>query len=273
MDRRLTPSNGRVAASHLEGVADAQAFVEGVPQAICQPVVDLLPEPDRRRDRQLLMGASVKTYEDRGGWSFIQSDYDGYVGYVESKALAKPFAPTHFVSTAATHAYDAESFKSRDLVRLSLGSRVEIVNERQKVFETTIGFIPKKHLRPLDRPYQDPVTVAQMLFGVPYLWGGNSSLGIDCSGLVSAALSACGQYCPGDSDLQQQDLGRELNPDDPLRRGDLIFWKGHVAMVVDEDTIIHANAHHMAVVYEGIEQATLRIKAQGDGPITARKRL
>jgi cell wall-associated NlpC family hydrolase len=132
--------------------------------------------------------------------------------------------------------------------------------------------VPKPHLRPISHPFRDPVTVAQLFFGTPYLWGGNSAFGIDCSGLVQAALLACGIACPGDSDLQAA-LGNTVPDDAPMLRGDLIFWKGHVAMVVDDQTLIHANAHHMAVAYEPIDAAIARIKAQGGGTVTGRRRL
>ena len=125
----------------------------------------------------------------------------------------------------------------------------------------------------MEQLFSDPATVAQVFFGTPYLWGGNSSRGIDCSGLVQAAYHACGHICAGDSDLQAEGFGRLLPEGEVLQRGDLVFWKGHVAMMVDEQTLIHANAHHMATVYEGLVQATLRIKAQGDGDITARRRV
>ena len=128
-------------------------------------------------------------------------------------------------------------------------------------------------MRPLDRPFSDPVTIAQLFFGTPYLWGGNSGLGIDCSGLVQAALRACAVPCPGDSDMQLDDLGAEIPAGASLARGDLMFWKGHVGMMVDADVMLHANAHHMATAYEPIADATLRIKAQGDGDVIGRKRL
>lgn len=272
-DRRLTPTNGRVAARHLQGIVTAEAYVDGASRHVSEPIVDLCPKPGGRRDRQLLLGASVMVFEDIEGWAFVQSDADGYVGYVQSGSLTADANPTFRVVTAATHAYETESFKSYDRMRLPFGCKVQVIDERPKMFETPHGFIPKKHLRPLDRPFADPVTVAQLYFGTPYLWGGNSTVGVDCSGLVQAGLQACDIFCPGDSDMQQADLGQDLGPDGPLQRGDLIFWKGHVGIMVDKDVMLHANAHHMAVAYEPIEAATIRIKAQGDGDITARKRL
>lgn len=272
-DRRLTPANGRVAAAHLKGSVEAEAYVAGEPASIGQAVVDLCARPDGPRDRQLLLGAAVTVYERLDGWAFVQSKRDGYVGYLRGSALSAAATPTHRVGTLATHAYDGESFKSRELLHLPFGAEVIVTDERHKMFETPYGYIPKKHLRPLTQPFTDPATIAQLFFGTPYLWGGNSSRGIDCSGLVQTAFHACGYACAGDSDLQCDGFGSLLEPDAPLQRSDLVFWKGHVAMLVDHETLIHANAHHMAVVYEGLAQATLRIKAQGDGDILARKRL
>lgn len=272
-DRRITPANGRVAASHLRGQIEAEVFTDGDAASIGQTVVDLCATPSGKRDRQLLLGADVTIYERRDGWAFVQSKRDGYVGYLAESALVTPQATTHRVATPATHVYATESFKARDLLHLPFGAEVMVIDERHKFFETPQGFIPKKHLRPLEQIFTDPATVAQLYFGVPYLWGGNSTRGVDCSGLVQAAYHACGHLCAGDSDMQESGLGRALDADEQMQRGDLIFWKGHIAMMVDDTTMIHANAHHMAVVYEGLAQATMRIKAQGDGDITARRRV
>jgi len=273
MDRRLTPANGRVAAETLRGHVVADAFVTGEPAQVLPPVTDLCRAPAGPRERQLLLGAGVTVYERRSGWAFVQAQADGYVGYVAEAALGPAREPTHMVATAATHLYDAEDMKSRDLMGLSFGSRVTVLAKGRRFWETAEGFIPKPHLRPLDRPFSDPVTVAQLHFGVPYLWGGNSIRGIDCSGLVQAALRACAIACPGDSDMQRAAVGVDLPEGAAPARGDLWFWTGHVGMVVDADTLLHANAHHMAVAYEPLVKAAARIAAQGDGPVIARKRL
>lgn len=272
MDQRTTPSNGRVAASHLRGIVEAEHFSDGHARQVAQPVADLLRNPGGPRDRQLLFGDAVTVYDEIDGHRFLQSQKDGYVGYVRSDALTTASNPTHFVAVPSGHAYTAPDFKSPEAHPLYLGSPVTIVSHMPRFFETSDGtYIPKPHLRPLDQRFKDPVTVAQMLFGAPYLWGGNTVAGIDCSGLVQIACLACGLPCPGDSDMQASALGTQT--DQPTQRGDLLFWKGHVAIAVDPDTLIHANAHHMAVAYEPASHAIRRIEAQGDGPVTSRRRL
>lgn len=156
---------------------------------------------------------------------------------------------------------------------LVFGSLVRIVDEHRRFMETAGGlFVPGQHLWPIARRFCDPVAVAQMFLGAPYLWGGNTPHGIDCSGLVQAALLAAGVECPGDSDMQQG-LGQPCAVGSALARGDLLFWKGHVALAVDGDTLIHANAHSMSVALEPAGAAIRRIEAQGDGPVTHHRRL
>lgn len=274
MDRRLWPANDRVASDALRGQVDGIDFVNGAARQVAVPVADLRSAPRGNRDRQLQMGQAVCIFDTRDGWSFVQSDLDGYCGYVENALLGENAAPTHRISTRATHIYSLEDFKSAERSSLSFGASVAVVDERRKFFEIAGGgFIPKKHLRPLDRPFNDPATLAQLHFGTPYLWGGNSSFGIDCSGLIQAALIACSIDCPADSDQQMTALGADIPDGEPLQRNDILFWTGHVGLMVDADTMIHANAHHMAVAYEPIMDAIVRIEAQGDGPVIARKRL
>lgn len=225
------------------------------------------------RERELLLGEGFIVLEDDGEIAFGHSEKDGYEGYLTSASLREFVDITHIVSVRSTHLYSAPDFKSPELVALSFGSRVRIVEMQDRFSETSDGaFIPSIHIRPVDPPMTDPIAVAELFLGTPYLWGGNSCNGIDCSGLVQAALIACGQDCPADSNQQERQVGQNLGHNEPAKRGDLLFWKGHVAMVVDSETLIHANANDMAVAYEGIDDAIRRIADQDEGSVSARKR-
>ena len=237
------------------------------------PLVDLCRVPDGPRDRQLLMGEAVEVLARARGWVGVRALRDGYRGHVPEAALGRGTRVTHRVSARATHLYPAPDFKSPERAMLSLGARLEVRGEGARFAETPQGFVPRAHLAPVDRSEPDPVAVAERLLGTPYLWGGNSALGVDCSGLVQMACLACGMSCPGDSDAQARALGQPVPDDAPLQRGDLLFWRGHVAWVAGPETLIHANAHHMAVTFEPLAEAIARIEAQGDGPVTARRRL
>ncbi|PYE84282.1 NlpC/P60 family protein [Pseudoroseicyclus aestuarii] len=265
-DRRLTPGNGRVA---LEGRGlAAERQVPGEAARVTAPVTALRAAPEGARDRQLISGEGVRVLERRGGWAFVQSEKDGYVGYLREESLGPAQTPTHRVAVPASHLYRDADLKSPDLAPLSFGALVTVTAEHESFLETPEGFIPRPHLRGLDRPFADPVAVARLHLGVPYLWGGNAIWGIDCSGLVQAALTACGAPCPGDSDMQMT-LGVEAQGDP--RPGDLWFWKGHVAMVAEPGLLIHAYAHIMAVGLEEADTALRRIEAAGD-PLIARRR-
>jgi len=239
---------------------------------VTAPVADLLRAPDGPRDRQLQMGEAVTVLQNEGAWLRVSADRDGYQGYLAAQDLADLETPNYTVAVRATHLYEAPDLKSRELFSVGFGAQLKVTSESAKWFETPAGYVAKSHLRPLERPFSDPVTVAQIFFGTPYLWGGNSVFGIDCSGLVQAGLLACGQACPGDSGPQRLSLGNEVSLSE-ARRGDLVFWEGHVAVVVDDATLLHANAHHMAVVYEPVLAAVPRILAQGGGEVLAIKRL
>jgi hypothetical protein len=272
-DPRLTPANGRVASLSLQGQVDAESFAAGWTRHVLRPVVALRHAPDGRRERELLRGEAVTVFEDQGGWSFVQAARDGYVGYLPSATLHDIPAPDLRVCTRATHAYEQADLKSPDLMSLSFGSRLRHMGQAGRFILTDAGYVPAGHLGPVDQMEDDPVSVATLLLGTPYLWGGNSAFGIDCSGLVQAACLACGIPCPGDSDLQAAGLGTPVTDGSAPRRGDLLFWKGHVAWVTGPDTILHANGHHMAVAYEGLAEAVARIEAQGGGPVTGHRRL
>lgn len=273
MDTRVTAFNGRVAASALRGQVDAEHFTDGTPGQITAAVTDLTGMPEGPRLRQVLLGDSVTIYEDRGGYCYIQSAKDGYCGYVARADIGEPDVPTHRVSARATHAYSAPDIKSPERMMISLGGRITTRSETETFVETEFGFVPKAHLSGIDELDSDPPEVARRFLGTPYLWGGNSSSGIDCSGLVQAAFLACGHACPGDSDMQCADLGTALPIGSAVLRGDLLFWTGHVALALSPDMLIHATAHPMAVVTEGTQDAITRIAQSDDGPLIAHKRL
>jgi cell wall-associated NlpC family hydrolase len=271
MDRRYRAYNERVAASDLKSYVDHHNFVHPERRQIAVPCCDLLDQPDGKRQRQLLYGAPVDVFEDVAGWAFVRQHSDGYVGYVQSAALGSYSTPTHYVANALTHCYLDADFKSPDKAQLPMQSHIKVHEHKAQFGRTDLGWIPLAHVKPIKENAQDIVTEAQKFLGAPYLWGGNTVLGIDCSGLVQVACSACGIAVPADSDLQRAELGEHTEGD--VKYGDLLFWDGHVALVYDAKHILHANAHAMAVTLEPMNDALKRIENSGDGPIIAHKRL
>ncbi|TJZ92142.1 NlpC/P60 family protein [Paracoccus gahaiensis] len=262
MDRRLTPATDRVALEALRGQLDRPAFTPGLPARLAVPLADLLSAPDGRRDRQVNFGADLTVIEERGPMVFVQAALDGYCGWLPLSSLTFELPPlTHRVTAPATHLYPGPDMKLREMASLSLGARLSVTGtEGGFAHLATGGCVPLQHIG--DRPASDPAAVAETLRGTPYLWGGNSRAGIDCSGLVQAALTAAGIPCPGDSDLQRA----AFPPTDDIRRGDLLFWPGHVAMALSADLMIHATAWTMSVTTEPIAAALARIEAAGQGP-------
>ncbi|WP_435257506.1 C40 family peptidase [Thioclava sp. FR2] len=271
MDRRLTPFSGRVALHSVKGKVEADSYTEGELASVARPLVDLFDQPNGKRDRQLVLGAEITVIDRQENFVFVQAASDGYCGWIASDAVGKPILPTHWVAASASHAYSGPKVQTPEHFALPIGARLAVSTLENRFGLSQVGYVPMVHLRPIADRLMDPVSVAESLLGTPYLWGGNSAAGIDCSGLVQVALVACGQPCPGDSDLQQQ-VGSAIPEDAPLSRGDLLFWKGHVAMVVDETRLIHANGHSMSVAYEDIVECTTRIKSQEGRGIIARRR-
>jgi len=278
-DPRLTPARADLAAKYLEGKVKAARFVVGEEFVVADPIAPLRERPaaDAMQLTQALKGERVTIY-DRGdeGWAWGQLAGDGYVGWLPDRALARPATePTHQIVAVRTFAFPGPSIKLPPVETLVMGSVLTVDREDGIFAITREGWhVPRLHLGGLGPHHQDFVAVAERFVGTPYLWGGKSSLGIDCSGLVQVSLNAAGTGCPRDSDMQRDGLGRLLGLAEsaPLQRGDLLFWKGHAAIARDAETIVHANAHHMAAVIENTRDAIARIKKAGS-ELQAIKRL
>jgi cell wall-associated NlpC family hydrolase len=278
-DPRLTPARDDLAAKYLEGKVQAKRFVTGEELEIVDAIAPLRRAPSSEAElmTQALKGERVTIYDRNGeGWAWGQLASDGYVGWLPDRALKKPAAsPTHKVTALLTFGFPGPSIKLPPVETLAMGTQLAVSREEGAFAVTREGwYLPRQHLNAIGHREADFVTVAERFVGTPYLWGGKSSLGIDCSGLVQVSLTAAGTGCPRDSDMQQDGLGRALNAQEAkkLKRGDLIFWKGHVAIARDADTIVHANAHHMMTAIERAQDVFARSRAAGN-EVTAIKRL
>lgn len=280
LDPRLTPARPDLAAKHLQGRVNAARFADGVAFEVIDAQAPLrrAPAPDAALETEALKGERVIIYETTDeGWSWGQLETDGYVGWLPTATLAAPGPPaTHKVAALRTLVFPGPSIKLPPLESLSFGCRLAIARKVERLAVTAAGgFVPIGHLSPADAVEPDFVAIAERFLGVPYLWGGKTSLGLDCSGLVQVALMAAGIACPRDSDMQEQSVGRVIEPNTDfsnLRRGDLVFWKGHVAIVRNPTSLVHANAFHMSVVIEPAAEAIERIQLAGS-PVASVKRI
>ncbi|HEY5167052.1 MAG TPA: NlpC/P60 family protein, partial [Pseudolabrys sp.] len=248
----------------------------GTRQQVIEPIAGVrrAPSHEARLDTQALMGESVMVYETtEEGWAWGQLENDGYVGWLSANALGLAgSAPTHKVAVPRTLGFPGPDIKLPPVAGLPMGAMLSIVRQDERFAVTASGWhLPVVHLAPIKARQPDFVAVAERFLAAPYLWGGKTSLGIDCSGLVQVSLQAAGIACPRDSDMQELALGKLSSLTD-LRRGDLLFWKGHAAITRDGESLIHANAHHMMVVIEPAKDAIARIKAAGS-TVTTVKRL
>jgi cell wall-associated NlpC family hydrolase len=266
-DRRLHAVRPDLADLRLQGKVEAARFVAGEPATLIVPVADLRPRPDLHAgiDTQLLLGEKVLVFERRDGWAWVQAEQDRYVGYVGAESLRPIDIPTHVVTAPRSFVYPEADMKTPIRRALSMGSKVRIVGEAE-TRGTRFGMtdageaIILDHLRGLeDAAPGDHVTVAGRLLETPYLWGGRSGFGIDCSGLVQLSMQMTGRSVPRDTDMQAEAVGHPIERSD-LQRGDLVFWKGHVAIVEDGSTILHANGHTMTVARERLDDAVRRIE-------------
>jgi cell wall-associated NlpC family hydrolase len=274
LDARVSPVRDGVASRRLEGVAPAEVYLDPRPRTCIAPAAAIRRTPDASSEQmdQLLFGEIFEVIEEEeGGFVWGQARRDGYVGFVEAASLAEPGpAPTHWISALRTYAFAQASIKSKASGPYSQGSLVAVEAVEGKLARIWgAGWITAEHLTPIGVVESDAAAVAQRYVGAPYLWGGRESLGLDCSGLVLQALSACGMACPRDAD-QQEAMGRQIDKAE-FGRNDLVFWKGHVAMGIGEGRIVHANGHHMATVVEPLETAIERIGAAGYPPTAFRR--
>jgi len=274
-DPRVTPLRDGIAARGLEGVLAAEVYLDPKPLRCAVPAAAVRRAPDAAAEQmdQLLFGEVFEAVEEEGGFLWGQARRDGYVGFVEAAALAPAGPePTHRVSALRTYAFAGPSIKTKASGPFSLNALVSVEAVEGRLARVAgAGWMAVEHLSPIGDFARDPAAVAERYLGAPYLWGGRESLGLDCSGLVQQALFACGRACPRDADMQQA-LGRPIKRQ-AFVRGDLVFWKGHVAIGLDARRIVHANAHHMAVAIEPLDEAVERIKAAGSGEPTAFRRL
>ena len=283
LDRRLQAFRPNLADERLRGAVEAQRFVAGKPARVALPVLDLrnAPRPDAGLDTQLLAGDEVTVFEEAEGFAWVQGTRDGYVGYAPATGLAGPgAAPTHVVVAPRTFSYREPDMKKPATGAFSMGCRLTVVGEATTrgtdyaLLESGEALVAA-HLRPVGAVGGDYVAVAEELERTPYLWGGSSAFGIDCSGLVQLSMRMAGSDVRRDTDMQAATIGAALEIGSDLaglRRGDLVFWKGHVAIMADEDTMIHANGHTMMVSREPLAAAVERI-AYIYGPPTGFRRV
>lgn len=279
LDPNLHPYRPDLAAEKLRGLVDAPRFAEATAYQVTAGVCPLRrsPEPDAEQLSQALHGATVEIYDEQDGFGWGQMVADGYVGWFDMAALSAPVLPVHRrVSALRTYAFSEPAFRSAPRFLLSLNATVSLTGREEAGFAecARCGWVFGGHLVPLDMFETDPVAVALRFLDAPYQWGGVESLGLDCSGLIQTAHAACGIALPRDSYMMRT-VGTPVGgPDalDQLRRGDLVLWDGHVGMMVDAGTLIHANTFRMQTALEPLSEAVPRIAARF-GPVLTLRRL
>jgi cell wall-associated NlpC family hydrolase len=268
-DPRRHPYRGDLAAEALCGVIKAERYVEGELRQVSAPSLPVRREPrfDATLDTEALLGETVTLYDESEGWAWVQLTRDSYVGYMPSEGLTRTVtAPTHRVAALRTYIYPEPDGKSPAVTLLSMNALVTVSGEEGKFLALAGGgYVFARHASPIGEVARDYVAVAEAFLGTPYLWGGRTSIGLDCSGLVQLAVEAAGLAVPRDADMQAAELGHPIDwrEGTKLRRGDLVFWEGHVGIMTSPTDLLHANAHHMAVAVEPFSQARHRIKAAG----------
>ena len=274
LDNRLHAYRPDLADIELRGRIDAKRFVEGVAMEVVVPVTAMHREASSTamQTTQALFGERLSAFEIGDGWVWCQLERDGYVGYIAKADVSSDLTkPTHRVSVPTTFLYPLPDIKSQAVTNLPMNAKLQIVASDEKFSRLSNGkYVFTKHMKPLNEFEPDFVIVAEKFLEVPYYWGGKTAQGLDCSGLVQTSLEVCGISSPRDSDMQETQLGQKLmvNDLDGLRRGDLVFWKGHVGIMANQKTLLHANGHHMMTVREPLAEAVARIA----DPITSIRR-
>jgi cell wall-associated NlpC family hydrolase len=278
-DPRRHPYRDDLAAETLRGRVAAPRYVAGEPRQVVSAAAPLWSRPDRSAGwaSQALHGELVAVYDERDGLAWGQLARDGYVGYLPADALSRKVAtPTHRVAVPGTCLYAAADAKALTRLHLGLNAVVRVAEMGASFARLSDdGFVPARHLAEIGTFAPDFVAVAERFVGTPYVWGGKTRLGLDCSGLVQTAMHAAGLEAPRDSDMQMVELGNPVEARSDLgglQRGDLVFWKGHVGILTDGVTLLHANAHCMAVTAEPLRGAVDRIARSGSA-IAAIKRI
>jgi cell wall-associated NlpC family hydrolase len=277
LDPRIHAFRPDLAAQSLRGRVKAERFTAGRPAQVVHGVADLrtAPSAEARLGSQLLCGEAVTVYDETDGWAWVQNGTDGYVGYVAADALSGDIhQPTHRVTALRSFHFPEPNIKAPPLDALSLSSQVAVVAERGRFSELANGgWVYSSHLGTIENRHRDYVATALRFLGTPYLWGGKDSLGLDCSGLVQVALALAGVPAPRDSDMQAGGLGEALAEGAPPRRGDLVFFPGHVAIALGDAEVVSANAWHLQVTAEPLADLVARVQAEYGRGIEVIRRL
>ena len=283
-DPRRYPWRADIAAVGLEGRVPSACFVAGNPRQVRRGSLSLkaAPEEGAEQASQLLFGEVFTVYHEAGGWAWGQNASDGYVGYVPARALAADVPrPTHRVTALRSFLYAEPTLKKPPLDVFSRTAPVAVAGEAQGGYLplSTGGWMFAGHLALMQEVEPDYVATALRLLGTPYLWGGRGTLGIDCSGLIQLALAAAGIAAPRDSDMQRGELGVSIGPVPPdgagvaFQRGDLVFFPGHVGIMLDGERLVHATAFTMSVTIEPLAPVILRTDPSRGGGLLAVRRI